>query len=73
MKKLSADGLLDVDAIFKIMTEEKPNQREQIKLQTESIKGYFPKGYTAQQMEQTIMKLLEEWRKKRELSRENSR
>ncbi len=73
MKKLSANGLLDMDAIFKIMTEEKPNQREQIKLQMETIKEYFPKGYTARQMEQTILKLLEEWRKKREQSRENSR
>ncbi|HEX7028840.1 MAG TPA: hypothetical protein VF268_16485 [Gammaproteobacteria bacterium] len=73
MKKLSADGLLDVDAIFKIMTEEKPNQREQIKLQKESIKDYFPKGYTTQQMEQTIFKLLEEWQKKRERSREDTR
>lgn len=73
MKKLSADGLLDMEAIFRIMTEEKPNQREQIKLQKESIKDYFPKGYTTQQMEKTILKLLEEWRKKRERSRENSR
>lgn len=72
MKKLSADGLLDMDTIFKIMTEDKPNQREQIKLQKESIKDYFPKGYTTQQMEKTILKLLEEWRMKRERSRENS-
>jgi len=73
MKKLSANGLLDMDAIFKIMIEEKPSQREQIKLQKESIKDYFPKGYTAQQMEQTILKLLEEWKKRRERGRENSR
>ncbi|QGG55839.1 ParB/RepB/Spo0J family partition protein [Paenibacillus sp. B01] len=73
MKKLSANGLLYMDAIFKIMIEEKPSQREQIKLQKESIKDYFPKGYTAQQMEQTILKLLEEWKKRRERGRENSR
>lgn len=73
MKKLSANGLLDMDAIFKIMIEEKPSQREQIKLQKESIKDYFPKGYTAQQMEQTILKLLEEWKKRRERGRENRR
>ncbi|MBS5910706.1 MULTISPECIES: ParB/RepB/Spo0J family partition protein [Paenibacillus] len=73
MKKLSTDGLLDMNVIFDIMTEEKANQKEQIKLKKESIKDFFPKGYTAQQMEKTILKLLEEWRKKRERSRHDAR
>lgn len=66
MKKLSAVNNLDMDAIFGIMTEEKPNQKEQIKLQREVIKRFFPKDYTALQMEQTIIKLLGEWQKRRE-------
>lgn len=71
MKKLSQDGKLNVETIFKIMAEEKGNQQEQIKLKKENIKGYFPKGYTAQQMEKVIMKLLEDWQQKR--VRERSR
>lgn len=73
MKRLSADGKLDMDTIFEIMTEEKPNQKEQIKLPKERIKGFFPKSYTAQQMEQVIMKLLAEWQRKRERSRNDAR
>lgn len=73
MKKLSADGKLDMDTIFEIMTEEKANQKEQIKLKKDSIKGFFPKGYTAQQMEKVIFKLLEDWQRKRERSRNDAR
>ena len=71
MKKLSQDGKLDMDTICGIMTEEKPNQKEQIKLPKERIKGFFPKSYTAQQMEQVILKLLAEWQRKRERSRDS--
>jgi len=71
MKKLSADGKLDMNTIFVIMTEEKANQKEQIKLKKDSIKGFFPKGYTAQQMEQVIMKLHAEWQRKRERNRDS--
>jgi ParB family chromosome partitioning protein len=71
MKRLSADGRLDMDAIFSIMTEEKPNQKEQVKLKTESIKGYFPKGYTARQMQDVIVRLLAEWHLKRERAARN--
>lgn len=73
MKKLSQDGRLDMDMIFAIMTEEKPNQKEQIKLKKESIKDFFPKGYTAQQMEQVILKLLEDWQRRRERNRDDAR
>lgn len=71
MRRLSADGALDMDRIFTIMTEEKPNQREQIKLKTESIKRFFPKNYSARQMEQIIMKLLADWQIKRERATRN--
>ena len=54
MKKLSADGKLDMDTIVGIMTEEKANQKEQIKIKKDNIKDFFPKGYTTQQMEKVI-------------------
>jgi len=73
MKKLSQDGKLDMDMIFAIMTEEKPNQKEQIKLPKERIKNFFPKDYTAKQMEEVIMKLLADWQRKRERSRNKER
>jgi ParB family chromosome partitioning protein len=73
MKKLSQDGKLDTDAIFAIMTEEKPNQKEQIKLPKDRIKKFFPKDYTAKQMEEVIMKLLADWQRKRERSRNTER
>jgi ParB family chromosome partitioning protein len=73
MKKLSQDGKLDMDMIFAIMTEEKPNQKEQIKLPKDRIKKFFPKDYTAKQMEEVIMKLLADWQRKRERSRNTER
>ena len=73
MKKLSQDGKLDMDMIFAIMTEEKPNQKEQIKLPKDRIKKFFPKDYTAKQMEEVIMKLLTDWQRKRERSRNTER
>ncbi len=73
MRKLSADGKLDMDAIFSIMTEEKPNQKEQIKLKAENIRSYFPKGYTMRQMEDTILKLLADWQRKREQRNRDAR
>ena len=66
LKKLSQEGRLDERTMGKLMTEEKPNQKEQIKLQTERINRYFPKGYTPKQMEDTIIKLLSQWCLKRE-------
>lgn len=69
MKKMSANGKLNEDTILQVMAEEKPNQKEQIKLKAEKIQGFFPKGYTTQQMEEVIMKLLSEWQKKRQRSR----
>jgi ParB family chromosome partitioning protein len=71
MRRLSAEGRLDMDTIFKIMTEEKPNQIELIKLKTDSIKSFFPKGYTPRQMENTILKLLADYQLKRERAAKN--
>ena len=53
------------------MTEEKPNQKEQIKLKTDTIRPFFPKGYSPQQMEQTIMKLLADWQRQLQRQQRN--
>lgn len=60
MKKLSQQVKLTPEVIFSILTEEKPNQKEQVRIKTESLRKYFPRSYTAEQMEQAIIKLLEE-------------
>ena len=59
MKKLSQIVQLTPERIFDIMSEEKANQKEQVKIKTESLRKYFPHNYSAQQMEQAILKLLE--------------
>jgi len=68
MKSLSQSGRLDMDAIFAIMTEEKGNQKETLKINTSKLKKYFPKNTTPKQMEETIIRLLE-----RELQRKRNR
>ena len=68
MKQLSQTGRLDMDTIFAIMTEEKGNQKETLKINTSKLKKYFPKNTTPKQMEETIIKLLE-----RELQRKRGR
>ena len=60
MKQLSRMAKLTPEAIYAIISEEKPNQKEQIRLKTESLKKYFPSHYSTQQMEKAIMKLLED-------------
>ena len=68
MKQLSQSGRLDMDTIFAIMTEEKGNQKETLKINPSKLKKYFPKNTTPKQMEETIIKLLE-----RELQRKRNR
>ena len=64
MKELSKQNKLDMDTIFNIMTEQKPNQKEQIKFKMENIKSYFPKGYSIRQIENIIEKLLKQYKQK---------
>ena len=59
MKQLSREAKLTPEALYAILTEEKPNQKEQIRIKTESLRKYFPRNYSAQQMEREIIKLLE--------------
>ena len=68
MKSLSQSRRLDMDTIFAIMTEEKGNQKETLKINTSRLKKYFPKNITPKQMEETIIRLLE-----RELQRKRGR
>ena len=60
MKQLSRMAKLTPEAIYAIISEEKPNQKEQVRFKTESLKKYFPSQYSAQQMEKAIIKLLED-------------
>lgn len=73
MKKLSQEARLTPEVIYAVMTEEKPNQKEQVRIQTDKLKKYFPRGYTASQMEAAILKLLEERQQKRQRQRNDAR
>lgn len=64
MRKFSQEGKLNPDVILSIMQEEKPNQKEQIKIPKERISRYFAPGTPAQKIEDTIIKALELYRKR---------
>ena len=67
MKKLSQQGLLDDDKILEIMSEEKANQKERIKIPTEKLRKYFPRDFSASQIEDAIIKMCEaQYRKKQQ-------
>ena len=70
LKKLSQDGVLDDQMIYAVMSEEKPNQQEQIKFKREDLKKYFPAGYTDEQMRRDIIKGLELLKRQRERNRD---
>jgi len=70
MKKLSQDGRLNMDVIFSILTEEKPNQKEKFNIRRERIDRFFPKNFTEKQKEDLIVQLLESWYKKRQREQE---
>lgn len=65
LKKFSAEGKCNLEAMCAIMSEEKKGEPDRVTLAGDKIKKYFPKNYTPQQMEATIIKLLEGWHKKR--------
>ena len=70
MKKLSQSGELNEDTMLNIMSEEKKLEVDKIVLTTNTLRKYFPRSYTPRQMENTILKLLEAWTKKRQRSQE---
>ena len=61
MKRISQSGGLDMDAMYEILEEEKPNQREQIKIRADKLSQYFPSDYTPKQKVELIEKLVKEW------------
>ena len=73
MKKFSQSGELNMDVIFGIMTEEKANQKEQVRFMEEDIRKYFPRNYTKADMQKTIISLLEKWQRQRERNRRDER
>ncbi|NLC13423.1 MAG: ParB/RepB/Spo0J family partition protein [Chloroflexi bacterium] len=70
LKKYSQDGKLTFDVMTAIMSEDKKGEIDKVTLTGEKLKKYFPKSYTPQQMEETILKLLEGWSRKRQQSQE---
>lgn len=70
IKKLSRAGECSYDAILDVMTSDKKAQLDRLTLKNETIQKYFPKFYTPRQMEEIILKLLEQWHRKRQRSRE---
>ena len=71
LKKLSREGKCTQDAMYKVMSEEKKDELDRVTLKSDTLRKYFPRNYTPQQMEQVIIKLLEQWQKKRQ--RQNER
>lgn len=71
LKKLSQDGVLNEQTIYDILAEQKPNQQEQYKFKREDIRKYFPKSYTDKQVCDTVIKLLEQWQRRRERDRDS--
>ena len=70
LKKLSQEGLLDQNVIYEIMSEEKPNQQEQIKLKRDDLRKYFPSSYTDEQIKKDIVKGLELLKRQRDRNRD---
>ena len=70
LKKFSQEDTLSLDVMRAIMSEEKKSELDKVTLTGDKLKKYFPKSYTPQQMEETIIKLLEGWYRKRQQSLE---
>lgn len=69
LKKLSQRNRLNLDVMIAMMSEEKKSDLDQITLKSDTLRQYFPQSYTPRQMESTIIKLLEQWQKRRQLNR----
>lgn len=66
LKKFSQEGKCNLEAMCAIMSEEKKSDLDRVTLKNDLLRKYFPKNYTPKQMEDTIIKLLEQWQKKRQ-------
>ena len=70
IKKLAQDGTFTTETIVAIMGEEKKSELDTVTIKNDTLRKYFPRSYTPKQMEDTIIKLLEQWQKKRQRSEE---
>ena len=70
IKKLAQDGTFTTETVVAIMGEEKKSELDTVTIKNDTLRKYFPRNYTPKQMEDTIIKLLEQWQKKRQLSEE---
>lgn len=70
LKKFSQEGTLSIDVMRAIMSEEKKNDLDKVTISGDKLKKYFPRSYTPQQMEQVILKLLDQWQKRRQREQE---
>ena len=70
IKKLAQDGTFTTETIIAIMGEEKKSELDTVTIKNDTLRKYFPRSYTPKQMEDTIIKLLEQWQKKRQHSEE---
>lgn len=70
IKKMSQEGTCTLDTMCEVMNEVKKDAMDKVSFKTDSLRKYFPKSYTPKQMEDTIIKLLEQWQRKREKSME---
>ena len=70
LKKASQEGTLTADLAREVLSEEKKAEAEKVSFPMDTIRKYFPRSYTPQRMQETIIKLLEAWQKKRQRSQE---
>ena len=70
LKKLAQEGHFSYDVAFAVMGEEKKDELDKVVIKNDTLRKYFPRSYTLKQMEDTIIKLLEQWQKKRQHSEE---
>lgn len=70
IKKLAQDGTFTTETVVAIMGEEKKSELDTVTIKNGTLRKYFPRSYTPKQMEDTIIKLLEQWQKKRQHSEE---
>ena len=70
IKKLAQDGTFTTETVIAIMGEEKKSELDTVTIKNDTLRKYFPRSYTPKQMEDTIIKLLEAWQKKRQRDQE---
>ena len=71
LKKLAQEGHFSYDVAFAVMGEEKKDELDKVVIKNDTLRKYFPRSYTPKQMEDTIIKLLEQWQRKQQ--RQNER